>query len=397
MKTILVGGRGGAIYVGSCNHGNRNITIIDSYFKDNNAGTNGGAIDWYAGANDGLVNNTTFIHNIANRSGGAIFWNGHNGTISFSKFYDNHALGITNATSVRGDITYGGDGGAVIWSGAEGHAIYSNFVNNTAAKRGGAVFLQSAASETSDNTYFEHSYFANNVAGTNGGAIDWNEGAKHGNVLNVTFVNNTAKRNGGAIFWHGENGTVKDSTFKNNRATGEAWEYDMIVNMGNKIVVGENGTLTLGNIIVLQQNHIPLDSANYTGKLVVLNYTVENQLVFNSYVVTGDATTGYKWLELDEIQIKKSESIISPVDWAIDQYFGGDGGTILWSGDIGLVENCTFIESNSARRGGGAYMTGSDNVTYESCKFINCTSGTNGGGVDWLAGANYGKRSFKNQ
>ena len=72
---------------------------------------------------------------------------------------------------------------------------------------------------------------------------------------------------------------------------------------------------------------------------------------------------------LDETSILVSQSIISPVDWAIDQYFGGDGGTILWSGDIGLVENCTFTDSNSARRGGGAYMTGSDNVVQTTVKF----------------------------
>ena len=60
-------------------------------------------------------------------------------------------------------------------------------------------------------------------------------------------------------------------------------------------------------------------------------------------------------------------------DWGIDQYFGGDGGTILWSGDIGLVYNCSFVDSNSARRGGGAYMTGSDYVKYDNCTFINCT------------------------
>ena len=69
------------MYAGSSVYGNRNITITGSYFEDNNAGTNGGALDWYAGARDGLVDDCTFVHNIANRSGGAIFWNGYNGTV----------------------------------------------------------------------------------------------------------------------------------------------------------------------------------------------------------------------------------------------------------------------------------------------------------------------------
>ena len=110
-----------------------------SYFKNNTAGTNGGAIDWNKGAHNGIVDNVTFIANTAMRSGGAIFWNGHNGTVRYSKFYDNRALGEVNATSVLGDNTTGGDGGAIMWSGALGDVEYCNFVNNTAAKRGGAV------------------------------------------------------------------------------------------------------------------------------------------------------------------------------------------------------------------------------------------------------------------
>ena len=74
---------------------------------------------------------------------------------------------------------------------------------------------------------------------------------------NITFINNTALRNGGAIFWNGNNGTIKNSRFTNNRATGENKEYSLTLDMGDKIEVGANGTLTLGNIIVLQQNHMP--------------------------------------------------------------------------------------------------------------------------------------------
>ena len=388
--------RGGAVFLqASVNETCDNTTFRDSYFENNTAGTNGGAIDWNKGAHNGIVENVTFVNNVANRSAGAIFWNGHNGTIRDSKFYNNSALGITNATSVRGDVTYGGDGGAVMWSGSLGNVENCTFINNTAAKRGGAVFLQGSDTESCNNTAFRNSIFENNRAGTNGGAIDWNQDGHHGLVDNVTFFNNTAGRSGGAIFWHGENGTVKNSRFISNRATGTNWEYTLHINMGNTIEVKENGTLVLGDIIVIQNNKIPdnTSTSTYENKLVVLNYTDTTKVnnTFESWVLTGNATAGYEWKKLDEINITISESIISPVDWAIDQYFGGDGGTILWSGNIGLIEKCTFIDSNSARRGGGAYMTGGDYVSYIDCYFENCTSGTNGGGVDWLAGANYGK------
>ena len=372
--------RGGAVYLQGTSDGNcENTNFINSYFRNNTAGTNGGAIDWNKGAHDGLVDNTQFINNTANRSGGAIYWNGHNGTIQNSNFTGNKALGIALANTPLGEETYGGDGGAVIWSGALGTVDNCRFINNTAAKRGGGVYLQGSEAEPCENTTFMNSLFENNVAGTNGGAVDWYSGAYNGVVDNVTFINNTAKRNGGAIFWHGDNGTVKHSTFKNNRATGEALEYDMSFNMETDVIKVKN------------KSEIPL-SADSVGKLFVVNQTLPRNIAhFESYVVEANSTGGYNLIKLDEIDVQISESIISPVDWAIDQFFGGDGGTILWSGDIGLVYNCTFIDSNSARRGGGAYMTGSDNVTFNNCTFENCTSGTNGGGVDWLAGANYGK------
>ena len=386
--------RGGAIFL----HGNStenctNVTIHSSIFEYNSAGTNGGAVDWHSGAHNGGIYNSTFRHNTAKSNGGAVYWRGHHGDIYDSNFTNNTALGLNPGP--YGNI---GDGGAVFWAGINGTVENCRFIDNkavwnssyVAGGRGGAVYLESC-SHGNKNTTFKDVYFKNNIAGTNGGAIDWHEGAEDGLINNGTFINNTAKRNGGAIFWNGHNGTIKHSRFINNRATGEHWEYTLPINMGNTIVRQDDGTLILGDIIVLQNSSMPLDPSPYKNKLVVFNYTYNNLLHFHSYVVVPNGTGKYIWKELDSIDINTSESIISPVDWAIDQYFGGDGGTILWSGDLGEVYNCTFIDSNSARRGGGAYMTGSDYVTFESCNFTNCTSGTNGGGVDWLAGANYGK------
>ena len=529
--TYTFGGRGGAVYLQNCTHGNcENTTFTNVYFEGNIAGTNGGAIDWHAGAHDGLVERATFINNTARRSGGAIFWNGHNGTIRYTKFYNNRALGEVNATSVVGPVTSGGDGGAVMWSGALGDLEYCNLVNNTAAKRGGAIFLQASEEEDSDNTTFKHSYFKNNTAGTNGGAIDWNKGSHNGIVNNVTFIDNTAKRSGGAIFWFGMNGTVINSKFVNNSALGIALANNSFGNMtygghGGAIMwTGNNGTIqnvtfdkntakVHGGAMFLQGSleygnceNITIDDSKFTDNIAgvnggaidfyrgSLNGTIANcyfdnntaardggaiafergsanGIIYNSSFVnntayrsggaffwdgdggnvsycnfTGNKAVGiaidshhvnvtsldrvinvtelppasidtddylyvleiyngtqkvkyelyvsiyndkahhHSWLKLDET----TEVSPSPTDWAIDQYFGGDGGSILWTGDNGVIAHCNFLDSDSARRGGGAYMTGGDHVYYFNCTFENCTSGTNGGGLDWLAGANYG-------
>ena len=389
--------KGGAAYLQGSSEGLCNNTRFDGCtFISNEAGVNGGAIDWYRGARNGIINNSVFEDNIANRSGGAIFWSGIGGIISLSNFTDNTAKGIKEAEDSYGDMTYGGNGGAIMWVGSNGTVYGSTFTDNVANNHGGAVYLQGSSEGICSNNIFDTCTFISNIAGVNGGAIDWYHGAEDGALINTTFINNTAKRNGGAVYWNGLNGTIKNSRFVDNRATGENWQYTMPLTMADKVVIDADGSFTKGNIVVLQHSQLPSESSisSYVNKLVVLNYSSSaNRLHFESYVAVANSSSpyGYSWKQLDEEDINVSDSIISPVDWAVDHYLGGDGGTIYWGGDVGFIYNCTFVDSNSARRGGGAYMTGSDNVTFDLCTFTNCTSGTNGGGVDWLAGANYGK------
>ena len=383
-------GRGGAVYLQACEHGNENTTFRDCYFYDNNAGTNGGALYWHEGAKFGYVDNCTFDNNIANRSAAAIFWIGTDGTIINSVFTNNQALGkvSANVAHTSGVQTTGGSGGAIIWAGSHGTINNTRFTNNSAAKRGGAVFLEGTDNGTEKidctDVKFKNCTFTDNIAEINGGAIAWDEGARDGVMDNCTFINNTARANGGAIFWNGHNGKVSNSIFINNRATGKHLQYDMDLTYDNVVKVAS----TINETQFLSVNPDQSD----VGKLYVLNYTDPNNasmLIFKSYVAHNNSGT-LEWKKLDETTVRVDDEI-SPVDWGIDQFFGGDGGTILWSGDVGEVYNCTFEDSNSARRGGGAYMTGSDYITFNLCTFTDCTSGTNGGGLDWLAGANHGK------
>ena len=424
--------RGGAIFIhGNSTENSTNTTVDNCIFKNNTAEVNGGGVDWQEGANNGRLTNSIFINNTAWRSGGAAYWNGYNGTMINCSFTDNRAVGNWSGTVPAGVVivtdTIGGNGGAMVWRGSLGDIDYCNFTSNTALYLGGAIHLRYntnvtfrycnftsnhagvvpagvTVNDTVDMSggaiYFNtgavnctiiSSTFEDNIAEINGGALAWFEGAEHGVINNSVFINNVAKRNGGAVYWNGHNGTIQNSRFENNRATGTNWEYKWHINMGDKIVRESSGNLVLGDIHVIQGSSLPTPTSSDNGTLFVLNYTSDKGLEFKSFVAHKKSNGDYEWKKLDETVVNVSHSIISPVDWAIDQYFGGDGGTILWSGDLGYVYNCTFIDSNSARRGGGAYMTGCNYVTYESCNFTNCTSGTNGGGVDWLAGANYGK------
>ncbi|WP_458405217.1 Ig-like domain repeat protein, partial [Methanobrevibacter sp.] len=417
--------RGGGAYM----TGGDYVEFTNCYFENCTSGTNGGGVDWLAGANYGKVINSTFNHTRAARSAGAIYYDGDYGEFKNILVIGTYAYGGSLKTSRDGKVKYagwdsshwdtnttGGDAGAIMFTGSHINIYNATFINCTATSRGGAVFLQdndnvtfdlcnftnNRALGTANNTYYDrmneasgfnplrtghggaigfdigntngvvkNSYFLNNTAARNGGAVSFSAGSSKGTILNSEFIDNTAGRSGGAFYWEGTDGNVSYCNFTNNKATGTALEYDM--------------TLTLNDIII----NTDKPAVGEYRKLYVLNQTVTDGVHFESWVY--DNKNGVDvWILIDEITIV-NDTYPSSQDWAIDQFFGGDGGTILWSGNIGHIDHCNFYDSNSARRGGGAYMTGGDHVEFTNCYFENCTSGTNGGGVDWLAGANYGK------
>ena len=380
--------RGGAIFLqGTSKENCTNTTFKYSYFKGNVAGTNGGAIDWSEGANDGLVDNVTFINNTAKRSGGAIFWNGHDGTITYARFYGNRALGIANATDVYGNVTYGGDGGAVMWSGGLGKVYYSNFVNNTAAKRGGAVFLQGSATEPCDDTIFKDDYFANNVAGTNGGAIDWSEGANDGLVDSVTFINNTARRSGGAIYWYGERGRIIDSNFDDNRALG-------LVNASSSY--GYNTTGGDGGAVIWTGSNGIVDNCNFTDNYAAvrggavflqgslegycMNVTFSNSFFENNVAETNGGAVNF--------YVGALEGRILNSTFKNNNAKTGIGGAVVWKGYNGTIQDSSFTENYAKNDGGSVYFEGDYGRVYNT-SYDGNTAGDDGGALCWAG--NYGK------
>ena len=105
------------------------------------------------------------------------------------------------------------NGGAILWEGVNGTIENCNFSDNW-AYNGGAVFVQN----TGVHGRIIDSTFENNIAVHNGGAVDWN--ATGGNVTNTRFISNSAQY-GGALFV-GSNSTLSyltKSNFTKNVAT----------------------------------------------------------------------------------------------------------------------------------------------------------------------------------
>ena len=415
---------GGAMFLEQ----NDNVTISYANFTNNYAGINGGALDWYKGAANGRVEYATFINNTAERSGGAIYWYGHNGTLYNVTFKNNRALGNAHYINPFGENTTGGDGGAIFWTGYDGNVTISKFINNTAAKRGGAVFLQGASDYYCNNTRFKTALFENNTAGTNGGAIDWFKGATHGVIDNATFNNNIANRSGGAVYWNGAYGDILNSNFTNNTAKGMTYAIN---------AYGENTTGGSGGAIIWSGSHGEVINCRFTdnnasrhGGAVYMQGTSEenctnttfdlcyfegnnatinggaldwhegahNGLINNSNFTNNRARAngGAVYWDGHNGNILNSNFTYNYALGIVSDDHGnqGDGGSIIWAGLNGNVDNCWFKFNNATARGGAVYLHscahGNNNTTFMNSHFINNTAGTNGGAIDWHAGAEHG-------
>ncbi|MBR1610020.1 MAG: right-handed parallel beta-helix repeat-containing protein, partial [Methanobrevibacter sp.] len=425
--------RGGGAYM----TGSDNITYDNCTFINCTSGTNGGGIDWLAGANNGKIYNCVFNHTQAARSAGAIYYDGWYGDLQNITIINTISHGGDDSfRTIKGDlITYagwdsshwdtnttGGDAGAIMFTGSNITVYNATFLNCIASGRGGAVFLQENDNVSFDlcsfdnnealgvatNTFnddsdvtsglnpwltgnggaiafdvgatlgvIRNSNFTNNTAARLGGAIEFAKGSSFGTIENSIFENNTAKRNGGAIAFDGTNCTVSNSNFTNNSALGTDIDRTLFDLSSLDLIKSISTTGTVDKSLLEGKDH---------AYMYIINKYDETTGVNETYTMFVWSDTTNDWEKLEET----TETGPSYNDWAMDEYFGGNGGTIYWRGDNGTVDMCNFIDSNSARRGGGAYMTGSDNITFSNCNFTNCTSGTNGGGIDWLAGANNG-------
>ena len=248
---------GGAVYLESSSLGDSSNTVFsNSYFANNTAGVDGGAIDWSEGSEKGRVRNSVFDNNYAKNNGGAVSWSGHNGLIMDSNFTNNSA----NV-----------NGGAVYWSGLFGKVQDSRFISNNASN-GGAIFLKHCEHGDKMEVVVTDSYFENNTATFDGGAINWNDG-RIVNMDGLELISNTANR-GGAIFTNGTDGRITDSYFHDNvailggglysnndgiRTITSEFDHNNAVQGGAAYINGNNG--------LISESKFTYNNATYTLRL----------------------------------------------------------------------------------------------------------------------------------
>ena len=430
----------------------QNGKVLSSNFAQNHIeGEYGGAISW--NGEEGNVSYSNFTENCA-YYGGAISWNGNNGDLSNSIFIKNIADGdgseggavyymevpvenaiMRNCNFTDNSAVYGG--GAISWNGDNGTFSNSNFINNTAeyggaigswgidlnitdncnftsnkaTDSGGAIFI----GDSSEGNYVSDNYFINNTA-VNGGAVYWNKDS--GSLTDSYFIGNNATEEGGAVYWQRESGTLSVSDFKDNSAKkGGAvyWQGECGIltdsnfisnnateNGGAVYWNGAEGTLTDSNFIsnnatenggAVYWNGSPgtLSSSNFTdnkatenGGAIYINYNGDYVVckIDGSNFTSNSAKQGGAVYLLSNNPISRST-------------FTGNkatekGGAIYNCDDGSEITESNFT-SNTANDGGAVYcgadwdgyIYGSSTITFAN--FINNTAKQNGGAIYYLA------------
>jgi len=378
-----------------------NCNITNCLFENNTAYNSAGGISFY-NCNNGFIYNCTFIDNHAGY-GGALRYNGGGSTLTIDNcsFINNSAtyggsLGIErNTVTVKNSIFNENSadyGGAVYWSGSNGNIQYSSFKNNYANTlhdiyntrtdliveynnfTGSYLIISEKILSSIDTFNLEVSplqYTVNVTINVNGenvtnlsipanligdSKITINGLSGIGNVIKVYYTTD-----GSNIYT--DNGYVVDvvdsitlyvspngggNGYSENSPT--TWDDAMRkVTSDNITIIVFNGTYKVNNelishsVKIIGKGNVTLD-ANHNGRILVVtgnNVVLENLKFINGYT-TGDSDGDY-----------------------------GRGGAVAWSGEYGLINNCTF-KSNIAVRGGALLCTERNlqviNSTFDSNK-----------------------------
>ncbi|WP_407393665.1 beta strand repeat-containing protein, partial [Methanobrevibacter sp.] len=364
--------RGGGINV----FGN-DCKVYDVDVSNNRAGTDGGAV--YVLGNDATFEDVYSVNNTAAR-GGSTFIEGNNVEVHNCTLVGNKALyNGTDGSGRGGGIDIAGDDCKVYdlevsnnHADREGGAIYIKTDNlnvyeidslNNTASRGGSVFIEGNNITVSNSTFSNNKAIFNESDPDNsgiGGAIDvFGNDCK---FINVTSVNNTAYR-GGSTFIRGDNTIIKDCILDNNTAT---------LRGGGLNVAGDG--CTVENVSVSN------NKAGLMGGAIYVNSngtTLTNIIADNNTAERGGAAfiNGTNIIVRDG-ELNNNKAIFNESN----PDASGLGGGFDIVGDKIIVDN-VHSNNNTAYRGGSTFIRG-DNVTVQNCNLDNNSATLRGGGIN---------------
>ncbi len=312
----------------------RNINFINSKAT----GLAGGVISWLG--DNGTLENCNFTNNSASSGGGAVCWIGDFGRISNCSFQSNDvkfgpAVGLTCQDSFDPHMIHikivNSEGGALYIGGNDVSVDFCRFYNNVALLNGGAISVN-----WGNNVSISNSKFRNNTAGYNGGAIDFN--GNNASLANLKFIRNSPKD----LFLNSINATVANTSFKDESAV-ESW-YDVnYVNVtygiGDFEILSDEIYMTPeGGILVLDRDY-EFVNGSAEGIVISKSITIDGA----GHTLNGNKLSRIFNVTADNVTIKNVNFINGDSRGSYYIYYGG--GAILWNGNDGCVENCSFEDN----------------------------------------------------
>ncbi|MBE6506271.1 MAG: DUF11 domain-containing protein, partial [Methanobrevibacter millerae] len=413
-----------------------NASVYYSWFDNNDAKGDGGAINWIGGHGDDSIIGCTFTNNNCNetsKGGGAIYWTAgevissggliedcifinntasgrHGGAIDWFRALDsviNNCLFINNHASSDGGALYTGDQGG----NSHNLIIYNcQFYNNSAGKHGGAIANQMSDSWVYNNT------FDGNTAGFSGGTILMKEGPAVNSVIDHCYIYNSFCNQLGDKYGHGG---------------GSIHIADKNITISNCAIINSTVNITRGGAILSQGADCSLinvtiqnvETISGNGGAIYWegsNGYLNNVTIFNSSTNSNyntDANGGAIFLSgtncnLDNISITTSSSnrgdssksanggaiyvlsdnnaltnIIIDDSKSTSDNYNSKGGAIYWSGKTGTLINATISNTLSNGEGGAIYWSGGSpkveniSISYSQTKVENSTNDASGGAI----------------
>ncbi|WP_407461435.1 Ig-like domain repeat protein [Methanobrevibacter sp.] len=266
---------------------------------------------------------------------------------------------IHNINFINGEIDEY-SGGAILWQGKDGSLSNCSFINNTALV-GGALMMMGTNTAVSNCNFINNYAISQNTRA--GGAIYWY--SDNATINNCTFKDNRGKL-GGAIHMYYSSGTISDSVFINNSAeqSGGAIYTEEID--GAIYGIASHNYLNITNS-TFESNHAKMDGGaiNLYGSA---NCTISNCNFAHNTADDGGAVDADGLMNNTVSNCKFTENIA-----------GYNGGAIFWISANGSVSNCNFTD-NEAENGGAIYWYLNDGSITGS-NFINNTANY-GGAID---------------
>ena len=332
-------------------------------FTSNNAGIAGAALGWM-GVNNITITNYIFIDNTAGEKGGAIYVSQNSGNCKIinSSFTGNNVTG-----------TASGLGGAIDFEGANGTIIGSNFTNNHAYD-GGAIYVGALTGYTN----ITGATFTNNGAVNYGGAI--NLIASSVTVNESNFYDNYAVR-GGALYVGGDGHTnyIYSSLFKGNKAISDKTDMD---GFGGAIDwVASSGYIIESEFIDNCADNgggVYFGGRSHESRIESCNFT-NNQAKYNGGAIDCNASKMYLTNTLFDGNIAQFGAALCREIHAkegsgenntfINNHAIVAGAALAWMGSVGInITNYTFINNSADVAGGAIYVS----IDSHNCSVVDC-------------------------